>query len=164
MTAAAVGSGPRAGAYAYDSVAKAAPVSPQVTFLIRPAHIYDAHVHDVAAGVGTRDTLFAAEETGLGLAEQSATLRAASAGKGNFGLGSASQADANVLGRAWVGDGYQVASDGKTLISSNGMRQFRPASWKPNLGRAQANFEQRFEGQLSTQWQGNGHLDISDWP
>jgi len=79
-------------------------------------------------------------------------------GKGNFGLGSGTRADAEKLGRAWVGDGYKVASDGKTLVSSDELRQFRPPSFKPNLGMEQANFERRLipEGQ----WFGNGHLDI----
>ncbi len=105
-----------------------------------------------------------AEEEGLSFAEQSGILREAAAGKGDFGLGSASTRDANVLGRAWVGDGYTVASDGKTLLSSSGLRQFRPPSWKPGLGKYQANFESRFEGQISNEWQANGHLDITDLP
>jgi hypothetical protein len=85
-------------------------------------------------------------------------LRAALRGKGNFGLGSGTPAEAERLGRAWVGDGYKIASDGKTLVSSDGLRQFRPPSYKPNLSIEQANFERRLvpEGQ----WFGNGHLDI----
>ena len=105
-----------------------------------------------------------AEEESLNFAQQTGILREAATGKGNFGLGSASARDANALGRAWVGDGYTVASDGKTLVSSNGLRQFRPPSWKPGLSRYQANFESRFEGQLSNGWQANGHLDITDLP
>ena len=93
-----------------------------------------------------------------GLANEIGVMRAAASGKGNFGLGSASASDAMRLGRSWVGDGYKVASDGKTLISSDGLRQFRPPSLKPNLNKTQANFEQRWEP--SGQWQGNGHLDI----
>jgi filamentous hemagglutinin len=62
------------------------------------------------------------------------------------------------LGRDWVGDGYKVASDGKTLVSADGVRQFRPPSMKPNLGIEQANFEQRLVP--SGEWLGNGHLDI----
>lgn len=81
--------------------------------------------------------------------------------KGNFGLGSASSADACTAGRAWVGDGFSVASDGKTLMSSNRLRQFRPPSHKPNLDGWQANFEERFRPGL---WQSNGHLDIWDLP
>jgi len=93
-----------------------------------------------------------------GLANEIGIMRAAAEGKGNFGLGSASASDAMRLGRSWVGDGYEVASNGKTLISSDGLRQFRPPSLKPNLNKTQANFEQRWEP--SGQWQGNGHLDI----
>ncbi len=85
-------------------------------------------------------------------------LRDAARGKGNFGLGSGTRAEAERLGRAWVGDGAKVASDGKTLISADGLRQFRPPSFKPNLGIEQANFEQRLVP--SGQWFGNGHLDI----
>ncbi len=85
-------------------------------------------------------------------------LRDAARGKGNFGLGSATAQDAARLGEAWVGKGYKVASDGKTLISADGLKQYRPPSFKPRLGITQANFEQRFKD--AGQWQGNGHLDI----
>ena len=91
-------------------------------------------------------------------AKISGILRDAVRGKGNFGLGSATITEAEKAGLAWVGTGYKIASDGKTMISSNGLRQYRPPSYKPKLGRTQANFEWRNinEGR----WQGNGHLDI----
>ena len=101
---------------------------------------------------------------GLTWAEESGILRSAAAGKGNFGLGSATTSETDALGRAWVGDGYRVASDGKTLISADGMRQFRPPSYKPNLAIYQANFEQRVPGQVGRQWFSNGHLNITDLP
>ncbi|ELV07167.1 Hypothetical protein F387_02044 [Wohlfahrtiimonas chitiniclastica SH04] len=44
--------------------------------------------------------------------------------KGNFGIGEASSLNADLMGKSWVGDGYKVASDGKTLVSSDGMRQY----------------------------------------
>lgn len=70
------------------------------------------------------------------------------------------------MGEAWVGDGYKIASDGRTLVSADGLRQYRPPSNKPNSQYAktgvQANFERRFEGQTSKQWQSNGHLNITD--
>jgi RHS repeat-associated protein len=103
-----------------------------------------------------------AGDAGLSWAEQSGILRAAARGKGNFGVGSSTVDDANALGRAWVGDDFTVASDGRTLISETGLRQYRPPSFKPNLGRFQANLEQRFEGQISNAWQSNAHLDILD--
>lgn len=101
---------------------------------------------------------FLAPNSAGGLANEIGILRSATRGKGNFGVGSANAADAARLGEAWVGQGAKVASDGKTLISADGLRQFRPPSFKPNLDRVQANFEQRWvpEGP----WQGNGHLDI----
>ncbi|MEJ1338517.1 MAG: hypothetical protein RPU40_06525 [Candidatus Sedimenticola sp. (ex Thyasira tokunagai)] len=89
-------------------------------------------------------------------------LRDAAKGKGNFGLGSGSRAEADKLGRAWVGDGYKVASDGKTLVGKDGLRQYRPPSYKGRLGKTQANFEQKFPGQKTKGWQSNGHLDITD--
>lgn len=86
-------------------------------------------------------------------------LRDAVKGKGNFGLGEASAGDADALGEAWVGSGARLASDGKTLVSQDGLRQYRPPSYKPGVGKTQANFESRQVPQ--GQWQSNGHLDIS---
>jgi hypothetical protein len=102
----------------------------------------------------------AAATAGLTDAEASGALRLAAAGKGNFGIGSATAAEADELGRAWVGRNYRFASDGKTLLSEDGLRQYRPPSYKPTLEKAQANLEQRWE--RSGQWQANGHLDITD--
>lgn len=65
-------------------------------------------------------------------------------------------------GEAWVGPNASLASDGKTLVSQDGLRQFRPPSYKPNLGQWQANFEWR--GSPNGAWQGNGHLNITDPP
>ena len=50
-------------------------------------------------------------------------LRAAAKGKGNFGLGPASQEQAVAAGRAWVGDNATLASDGKTWVSQDLLRQ-----------------------------------------
>jgi len=85
-------------------------------------------------------------------------LRQAAKGKGNFGLGKATAAEAEVLGKEWVGEGAKVASDGKTLVSADGLRQYRPPSQKPNLDKIQANFESRWKP--AGEWQTNGHLDI----
>lgn len=92
----------------------------------------------------------------------SGQLRDAAKGKGNFGIGSGTREQAEAMGKAWVGEGYKVASDGKTLISADGLKQYRPPSYKPRLDKTQANFEQRFPGQQSNRWQSNGHLDITD--
>lgn len=94
----------------------------------------------------------------------SGILRDASRGKGNFGVGTGTVADAQSAGRAWVGDGARLASDGKTWLSQDGLRQWRPPSFKPKWqgGTWQSNFESRWvpEGQ----WQTNGHLNITDLP
>lgn len=105
-----------------------------------------------------RAALLAPEAEVSGLANEIGILRAADRGKGNFGVGEATAEASEQLGRAWVGKGYTVASDGKTLVSENGLRQFRPSSFKPRLGRSQSNFEQRLRSE--GKWQSNGHLDI----
>jgi hypothetical protein len=65
-------------------------------------------------------------------------------------------------GRAWVGDNATLASDGKTWVSQDMLRQFRPPSYEPNLDLWQANFEWRLVPGGS--WFGNGHLDVTDLP
>jgi hypothetical protein len=95
-------------------------------------------------------------------AEASGILRSASRGKGNFGLGEATSAVDAQAGKAWVGEGARLASDGKTWVSSDGLRQWRPPTEKPRLGKSQSNYEERY--QPSGQWQSNGHLDIMDLP
>jgi hypothetical protein len=92
--------------------------------------------------------------------ELSGMLRDAARGKGNLGVGSATREQIQAMGEAWVGPGHRVASDGKTLISADGLCQFRPPSFKPSLGKVQANFESRPEG--LTQWQSNAHVDVLD--
>ena len=48
-------------------------------------------------------------------------LRAAASGKGNFGIGSGTRTQADILGRAWVGTDYSVSGSGKAWVSaSNG--------------------------------------------
>ena len=93
-------------------------------------------------------------------AEQSGMLTEASKCKGNFGIGSAVASDADVLGRAWVGDGYRIASNGKALISADGLRIYRPPSYKPRLLQYQANLQWRPPG--LSEWQSNAHIDIID--
>ena len=94
------------------------------------------------------------------LAKLSGMLREAAQGKGNFRIGTTTGVEADAIGRAWVDDGYTVVSDGKTLVSLDRLRQYWPPSYKPRLGRYQANLEQRQSGQ--TQWYLNAHIDIED--
>ncbi|MBW9210510.1 hypothetical protein KV100_12685 [Mumia sp. zg.B21] len=92
----------------------------------------------------------------------SGVVRDASRSKGNFGLGSGTASQATRAGESWVGDGYRIASDGKSLVSRDGLRVFRPPSWKSNLGKYQANFEYWVEGQVTRKPIGNGHFDVTD--
>lgn len=88
----------------------------------------------------------------------SGMLRGAASGKGNFGVGSATMEQAQAAGKAWVGEGATLASDGKTLVSADKLRQYRPPTFKPDLGRVQANLEWR--PRPAGEWQGNAHVDI----
>uniref|UniRef100_UPI001BFEBB74 hemagglutinin repeat-containing protein n=1 Tax=Janthinobacterium sp. JC611 TaxID=2816201 RepID=UPI001BFEBB74 len=105
----------------------------------------------------------AAKAAATALAEQSAMLRAAALGKGNFGIGQATAQEAMAMGEAWVGPGYRVASDGKTLVSTDGLRTFRPPSPKNSsfaTTGVQANFEWlRVVGNKLTVM-GNAHMNI----
>lgn len=100
---------------------------------------------------------------GTTLPEEMGMLREAASRTGNYGLGNATRSDAARLGRAWVGEGYSVASDGTTLVSRDGLRQFRPPSAKSSpfaTTGVQANFEVRTG--TTGPWTGNGHLNITD--
>jgi hypothetical protein len=94
--------------------------------------------------------------------QQCDMLMAASRGKGQFGVGSATAADADILGHAWVGEGYTIASDGTTIVSADGLRQYRPPAYKPRQGRYQANLEWKLHGLRA--WQSNAHIEIIDLP
>ncbi len=113
-------------------------------------HVYD-HARSLVAPTSALDDL----------AQSSGILRNAARGKGNFGIGSSTAAHADELGQAWVGAGFRRSSSNPDiLVSADGLRQYRPPSYKPNQGGYQANFEWRNVD--AGQWQGNGHLDISD--
>ena len=96
----------------------------------------------------------------MDVATEIGLLRGAAKGKGNFSLGSGTRADADRLGKAWVGDGYRVSRNGEALVSADGMRIYRPPRNKGRLGKIQANFERKVPG--SRRVQSNGHLDITD--
>jgi len=96
-------------------------------------------------------------DAGIDLGKIMGILREAAAGKGNFGLGEGTAAEAAAAGKAWVGEGAKVNSDG-IMVSQDGLKQYRPPTFKPNEGKVQANFESRPQG--TKQWQSNGHLDV----
>lgn len=105
------------------------------------------------------EELIGAEE-GAATARFSAMLRDAARGKGNFEVGTATSKEAEALGRAWVGEDATLSKSGKAWVSKDGLRQYRPGSFKPNQGKVQANLEwrPRAEGKFL----GNAHIDIVD--
>lgn len=125
------------------------------------------------SGTGASDEIAGtgidAAKGGMTLVDEMAVLRQATTGEGNFGVGSASSADAMRLGNAWVGNGSRVASDGRTLVSADGLRTFRPPSAKPNSPYATTGVQANFESLERVMINGveklkvirNGHLDIT---
>jgi hypothetical protein len=132
--------------------------------------------HDLGYGLEkTAEVVVATKGTGLiknsinsirasELGNTIGTLREASQGTGNFGLGEATAKSSNNLGKMWVGDNAILASDGKTLISQDGLKQYRPPAPKnspyANTG-VQSNFQSR--SVPSGAWQNNGHLNITSY-
>jgi RHS repeat-associated protein len=100
---------------------------------------------------------------GLSTAEMSGILRDAASGKGNLGIGKASAAESEALGKAWVGEGYRTAKDGSTLVSADGLRVYRGPSAKPNSPYATTGVQSNFEQKLAEGGRpiSNGHLDIT---
>lgn len=87
-------------------------------------------------------------------------------GKLNYGVGSGSKAEADQLGKIWVGDGARPTGDGSGLMSADGTRVYRYPSAKENSSHAttgiQANFETfKIDPVTGSKVKiGNGHLDI----
>lgn len=96
---------------------------------------------------------------GMSLAEEIGILHEAATGHGDFGLGSATVAQADYLGKEWVGENPTSKDGGNILISEDGLHQYRAPSYKPGLGVTQANFESR--ATPSGEWLSNGHLNIN---
>ncbi|MBA0035795.1 hemagglutinin repeat-containing protein [Pantoea sp. BIGb0393] len=90
-------------------------------------------------------------------------------GKLNYGVGAGTQKEATQLGKIWVGDGAIPTTDGKGLVSSDGLRVYRYPDTKPNAPEhlnptgIQANFE-TYKINPSTGERvriGNGHMSIN---
>lgn len=82
----------------------------------------------------------------------------------NFSIGTGTAADADRLGKVWVGDGARPMNGvAGGLVSADGNRVYRPPAVKPNTCTqfvptgAQASF-QRLESGVVTS---NGHLNIA---
>lgn len=93
-------------------------------------------------------------------ARESGILRDALKGQGNYSLGVATRAEAQRLGEAFVGPGYRLSSNGKAMISADGLRQYRFPTWKGYWQEYQANFERRLNPRGV--FHNNGHLTVTD--
>jgi hypothetical protein len=101
------------------------------------------------------------------IAAQDPRLAAAVNGSGtkniNFNIGQGTAAEAEQLGKAWVGDGAKMTSDGTGWVSADGTRVYRAPTAKPNVPvefsstGIQANFQQLENGKVVS----NGHLNIT---
>jgi hypothetical protein len=91
-------------------------------------------------------------------------LRDAAKGKGNFTVGSATQEQAHAMGMAWVGDGATLSKSGNAWLSADGLRAYRPMSFKEGMGVWRVNLETRVPGQVSRGPISNAHIDILDPP
>ncbi len=89
-------------------------------------------------------------------------------GKLNYGIGSGSRDEADRLGKIWVGDGAIPTTDGKGLVSADGLRVYRYPVSEPNAPEhlnptgVQANFE-TYQINPSTGERiriGSGHMSI----
>ncbi|CAM1364751.1 hypothetical protein TOREUM_30182 [Tenacibaculum litoreum] len=89
------------------------------------------------------------------------TLRETFKKTGNFGMGPATRAEAEIMGKAWLGKGFRESNrTSGVFISADGLRQYRSPSFKPSLNKTQANFQSRYKP--TGNWVNNGHLDIID--
>jgi hypothetical protein len=109
-----------------------------------------------------RDTKLTKEEMREDWAKLSGMLRQSTKGKGNYTVGSATREQADTMGRAWVGNNYKISNNGRAWTSVDGMRQYRPPSYKPRLDKTQVNFERKFDGQTWDNWPSNAHVNIID--
>ncbi|SAL04278.1 cell surface protein [Caballeronia ptereochthonis] len=101
------------------------------------------------------------------IAAQDPRLAAAVDGSGtkniNFNIGIGTAAEADQLGKIWVGDGAKMTTDGKGWVSADGTRVYRAPTVKPNVPvefsptGIQANFQQLENGKVIS----NGHLNVT---
>ncbi|WP_027350071.1 DUF637 domain-containing protein, partial [Halotalea alkalilenta] len=109
-----------------------------------------------------------AQQNLANIAAQDSRLAAAVKGSGtanpNFSIGSGTAAEANNLGRIWVGDGARpISGVPGGLISADGSRVYRPPVAKPNTPAqynptgVQANFQELQSGKVIS----NGHLSVT---
>ena len=84
----------------------------------------------------------------------------------NYGVGDATREEAEMLGKAWVGEGAKKTSLG--WESADGLRKYRSPKNKPNSDKATTGTQANFETleydirNVKTKSVRNGHLNITD--
>ncbi|GAB6852976.1 hemagglutinin repeat-containing protein [Paraburkholderia kururiensis] len=124
---------------------------------------------NAATGQGLKGQLI--NENLTNIAAQDPRLAAAVNGSGtsniNFSIGSGTTAEANQLGKIWVGDGATMMSDGSGFISADGTRAYRFPTEKTSsyaTTGTQANFETYNVNAVTGQRVkvSNGHLNVTN--
>lgn len=73
-------------------------------------------------------------------------LKSINKNKGNYGIGTATKFESEIMAKAWLGKNFRESSiNSGIFISSDGLRQYRSPKFKPKLRKVQANFEWRNE-------------------
>lgn len=95
-----------------------------------------------------------------------AAVKGSRTGNSNFSIGTGTAADADRLGKVWVGDGATRTSDGRGWISADGTRVYRSPVEKSSpyaMTGVQANFESYSVNPVTGQRvkTGNGHLNVT---
>ncbi|WP_238812629.1 hypothetical protein, partial [Paraburkholderia sp. SG-MS1] len=112
-----------------------------------------------------------ADENLANIAASDSRLATALDGSGksnpNFSIGSGTAAEADQLGKLWVGDGAKMTSDGSGWISADGTRVYRMPNEKDSpyaTTGTQANFETYTINAITGQRAkiGNGHLNVTN--
>ncbi|MCY1399162.1 hypothetical protein D9M71_142120 [compost metagenome] len=85
----------------------------------------------------------------------------------NFSIGRGTAAEADQLGKVWVGDGAKRTTDGMGWISADGLRVYRSPSAKSSpyaTTGVQANFETYSINPVTGRKAkiGNGHLSVTN--
>ncbi len=124
---------------------------------------------NIAAYPKLKDQL--AQQNWANIAAQDSRLAAAVKGSGtanpNFSVGRGTVAEADLLGKIWVGDGAKKTADGTGWISADGTRVYRTPAVKSSpyaTTGVQANFETYSINPVNGQKikVSNGHLDVTD--
>jgi hypothetical protein len=92
-------------------------------------------------------------------AEKDAILSKAARGQNANQLGITSHAEADELGKRWVGQNYTVTKQG-FLVSADGLRRYRPPRYKVGQQKTQANLDGREKVAGAHNWDHGEHIEV----